>query len=215
MEIIYIINSLKKIIETFDKIDNLIDLGRTYYRLVIFNKVIRMYIPNNLFQKYITQMDSILYESYLGDELNKDKYIEKLLEDIKKTLNKILEYLNKNLLLLYDEPDLINNIINKYYKDGYMPILCIFLEDFISEYTENNTLDINVSIINNYTNSIDKSIELFNIYYYGVEFEFTGTKTNYTELAAITLYHYIFDKVQKIIDDNYDSSKDTDNEENN
>jgi hypothetical protein len=215
MEIIYIINSLKKIIETFDKIDNLIDLGRTYYRLVIFNKVIRMYIPNNLFQKYITQMDSILYESYLGDELNKDKYIEKLLEDIKRTLNKILEYLNKNLLLLYDEPDLINNIINKYYKDGYMPILCIFLEDFISEYTENNTLDINVSIINNYTNSIDKSIELFNIYYYGVEFEFTGTKTNYTELAAITLYHYIFDKVQKIIDDNYDSSKDTDNEENN
>ena len=95
-----------------------------------------------------------------------------------------------------------------------MPILCIFLEDFINEYTENNTLDINVSIINNYTNSIDKSIELFNNYYYGIEFEFTGTKINYTVLAAITLYHYIFDKVQKIIDDNYDSSKDTDNEEN-
>ena len=214
MEIISIINSLKKIIETFDKIDNLIDLGRTYYKLVIFNKFIRIYIPNNLFQIYLTQMDAILYESYLGDELNKDKYIEKLLEDIKRTLNIILEYLKKNLLLLYDETDLINNIINKYYKDGYMPILCIFLEDFINEYTENNTLDINVSIINNYTNSIDKSIELFNNYYYGIEFEFTGTKINYAELAAITLYHYIFDKVQKIIDDNYDSSKDTDNEEN-
>lgn len=54
MEIISIINSLKKIIETFDKIDNLIDLGRTYYKLVIFNKFIRIYIPNNLFQIYLT-----------------------------------------------------------------------------------------------------------------------------------------------------------------
>jgi hypothetical protein len=33
---------------------------------------------------------------------------------------------------------------------------------------------------------------------------------NYAELAAITLYHYLFDKVHKIIEDNYDSSKDTD-----
>lgn len=214
MEIITIINSLKKIIETFDKIDNLIDLGRTYYRLVIFNKFIRIYIPNNLFQIYLTHMDTILYESYLGDELNTDNYIQKLLEDIKYTLNIILEYLNKNLLLLYDETDLINNIINKYYKDSYIPILCIFLEDFIIEYTDNNTLDMNVSIIKKYTSSIDESIELFNTYY-GFEFEFTGTKINYVELAAITIYHNIYDKVKKIIDDNYDSSKDTDNEENN
>ena len=69
----------------------------------------------------------------------------------------------------------------------------------------------NLSIINNYTLSIAESIYLFNVYY-DIEFIFTETIINYSELAAITLYHYLFDKVQKIIDDNYDSSKDTDND---
>lgn len=212
MEIITIITSLTKIIDTFDNIDNLIDLGRIYYRLIIYNKYIKLYIPINLFQKYLSQLDAILYESYLGDELNTDNYIQKLLGEVKKTLNKIIKYLNKNLLLLYDETDLINNIISHYYKDYYNPILCIYLEEFLGEYADNNTLDMNVSIIKNYTSSIDESIELFNTYY-GFEFEFTGTKINYVELAAITIYHNIYDKIQKIIIDNYDSSKDTDNEE--
>lgn len=213
MEIITIITSLTKIIDTFDMIDNLIDLGRTYYKLVIYNKFIKLYIPNHLFQIYLSQLDAILYESYLGDELNRDNYIQKLLEDVKILLNKIIKYLNKNLLLLFDETDLINNIISNYYKDFYNPILCIYLEDFLGDYTDNNTLDMNVSIIKNYTSSINESIELFNTYYYGIQFEFTGTKLNYAELAAITLYHNIYDKIQKIIIDDYDSSKDTDNEE--
>ena len=94
----------------------------------------------------------------------------------------------------------------------YKPILCIYLEDYLGDYTDNNSLDMNISIINNYTTSIDETIELFGVYY-GIEFIFTGTIINYAELAAITLYHYLFDKVQKIILDNYDSSNDTEENE--
>ena len=74
MELFNIISSIKGQIETFDNINNLIDLGRVYYRLVNYNKFIKLYIPNTLFQIYLIQMDSILYESYLGDEIDKDNY---------------------------------------------------------------------------------------------------------------------------------------------
>ena len=212
MELFNIISSIKGQIETFDNINNLIDLGRVYYRLVNYNKFIKLYIPNTLFQIYLIHLDSILYESYLGDEMDKDNYIQILLSQLKVILNEILEYLNKNLLLLFDEPDLINNFITQFYKESYIPILCIYLEDYLGDYTDNNTLDMNISIINNYTTSIDETIELFGVYY-GIEFIFTGTIINYAELAAITLYHYLFDKVQKIILDNYDSSNDTEENE--
>ena len=212
MELFNIISSIKGQIETFDNINNLIDLGKVYYRLVNYNKFIKLYIPNTLFQIYLIQMDSILYESYLGDEMDTDNYIQILLSQLKVILNEILEYLNKNLLLLFDEPDLINNFITQFYKESYIPILCIYLEDYLGDYTDNNSLDMNISIINNYTTSIDETIELFGVYY-GIEFIFTGTIINYAELAAITLYHYLFDKVQKIILDNYDSSNDTEENE--
>jgi hypothetical protein len=212
MELFNIISSIKGQIETFDNINNLIDLGRVYYRLVNYNKFIKLYIPNTLFQIYLIHLDSILYESYLGDEMDTDNYIQILLSQLKVILNEILEYLNKNLLLLFDEPDLINNFITQFYKENYIPILCIYLEDYLGDYTDNNSLDMNISIINNYTTSIDETIELFGVYY-GIEFIFTGTIINYAELAAITLYHYLFDKVQKIILDNYDSSNDTEENE--
>jgi len=211
MEIFNIIKFLKGQIDTFKNIDNLIDLGKVYYKLVYYNKFIKLYIPNYLFQVYLAEIDAILFESYLGDDRDPDNYIQILLEELSKTLKKIIEYLKKNLLLLFDETDLINNFITQYYKENYTPILCIYLEDFLRDYTDNNSLDINASIINNYTSSIDECIELFRIYY-GIEFIFTGTKINYAELASITLYHFVFDKVQKIIEDNYDSSKETDDE---
>jgi hypothetical protein len=209
MELFNIIRFLKGQIETFANIDSLIDLGKIYYRLINYNKFIKLYIPRNLFNKYLNEMDSILYESYLGDDKDPDNYIQILLGQLFKTLSKIIKYLEKNLLLLFDETDLINNFICQYYKEEYKPILCIYFEDYLGDYTDNNSLDINTSIINNYASSIDESLELFRLYY-DVEFIFTGTKINYAELAAITLYHYLFDKVHKIIEDNYDSSKDTD-----
>jgi hypothetical protein len=209
MELFNIIRFLKGQIETFANIDNLIDLGKIYYRLANYNKFIKLYIPSNLFNKYLNEMDSILYESYLGDDKDPDNYIQILLGQLFKTLRKIIKYLEKNLLLLFDETDLINNFICQYYKEEYKPILCIYFEDYLGDYTDNNSLDMNTSIINNYASSIDESLELFRLYY-DVEFIFTGTKINYAELAAITLYHYLFDKVHKIIEDNYDSSKDTD-----
>jgi len=209
MELFNIIRFLKGQIETFANIDSLIDLGKIYYRLANYNKFIKLYIPSNLFNKYLNEMDSILYESYLGDDKDPDNYIQILLGQLFKTLSKIIKYLEKNLLLLFDETDLINNFICQYYKEEYKPILCIYFEDYLGDYTDNNTLDMNTSIINNYASSIDESLELFRLYY-DVEFIFTGTKINYAELAAITLYHYLFDKVHKIIEDNYDSSKDTD-----
>jgi len=209
MELFNIIRFLKGQIETFANIDSLIDLGKIYYRLINYNKFIKLYIPRNLFNKYLNEMDSILYESYLGDDKDPNNYIQILLGQLFKTLSKIIKYLEKNLLLLFDETDLINNFICQYYKEEYKPILCIYFEDYLGDYTDNNSLDINTSIINNYASSIDESLELFRLYY-DVEFIFTGTKINYAELAAITLYHYLFDKVHKIIEDNYDSSKDTD-----
>jgi|688.fasta_scaffold844969_1 hypothetical protein len=212
MEIFNIIGFLKGQIETFKTIDNLIDLGRLYYRLINYNKYIKLYIPDNLYKKYIIKIDAILFESYLGDDKDQNNYIEILLEQLLKILNEIIKYLNKNLLLLFDETDLINNFICQYYKEDYKPVLCIYFEDYLGDYTDNNSLDINASIINNYTSSIDESIELFRLYY-DVEFIFTGTKINYCELAAITLYHYLFDKVHKIIDDNYNSAKDTEDED--
>jgi len=209
MELFNIIRFLKGQIETFANIDSLIDLGKIYYRLANYNKFIKLYIPSNLFNKYLNEMDSILYESYLGDDKDPNNYIQILLGQLFKTLSKIIKYLEKNLLLLFDETDLINNFICQYYKEEYKPILCIYFEDYLGDYTDNNSLDMNTSIINNYASSIDESLELFRLYY-DVEFIFTGTKMNYAELAAITLYHYLFDKVHKIIEDNYDSSKDTD-----
>jgi hypothetical protein len=211
MELFNIIKFIKSQMETFASINNLIDLGKLYYRLINYNKFIKLYIPHNLFQTYLTDMDAILFESYLGDDKDPDNYMQVLLGQLFKTLNKIIEYLNQNLLLLFDETDLINNFIIQYYKEGYTPILCIYFEDFLGDYTDNNSLDMNISIINNYTSSIYEPIHLFNVYY-DTEFIFTETIINYAELASITLYHYLFDKVQKIIDDNYDSSKDTEDE---
>ena len=192
MELFNIIRFLKGQIETFANIDSLIDLGKIYYRLANYNKFIKLYIPSNLFNKYLNEMDSILYESYLGDDKDPDNYIQILLGQLFKTLSKIIKYLEKNLLLLFDETDLINNFICQYYKEEYKPILCIYFEDYLGDYTDNNSLDINTSIINNYASSIDESLELFRLYY-DVEFIFTGTKINYAELAEITLYHYLFD----------------------
>lgn len=214
MKLYNIIKFLKSQIELFGNIDNLIDMGKIYYRLIYYNKFIKLYIPNDLFQKYLVDIDFILFESYLGDDTDPDNYIQILLEQLSKTLKEIIEYLTKNLLLLFDETDLINKFIIEYYKENYTPILSIYLEEFLDYYTDNNSLDINISIINNYTSSINESIELFSVYY-GTEFIFTETLLNYAELASITLYHFIFDKVQKIIEDNYDSSKETDNENEN
>lgn len=214
MEIVTIIASITKILDIFPNIDNLIDLGRIYYRLTNYNKHIRLYIPNSLLQIYLNDMDAILYESYLGDDKNPDNYyINILLEQLTKTVEEIIEYLNKYLLLLYDETDLINNIIIHYYKDEYVPVLSIFLEDYLEKYTDNNSMDMNASIIKTYTSSIYESIELFKIYY-NIELNFTGIKINYIELASVVLYHNIYNKVQKIIDDNYDSSKDTEDNDN-
>lgn len=209
MELFLLIKKIEEIINNFGSIDSLINLGRLYYKLVNYNKFIRLYIPNNLFHIYLNCMDAILYESYLGDEESNN--ITEYLKDLKKILDEIIELLNKCLLLLFSEDDFINNFIIEYYKEPYNPILCIYLEDFIGIYTDNNSLDMNLSIINNYTKSINEPIQLFNTYY-GIEFNFTGTKINYDELAAISLYHYTYDKIQKIINDNYDSSKDTDEE---
>lgn len=209
MELFLLIKKIEEIINNFGSIDSLINLGRLYYKLVNYNKFIRLYIPNNLFHIYLNCMDAILYESYLGDEESNN--ITEYLKDLKKILDEIIELLNKCLLLLFSEDDFINNFITEYYKEPYNPILCIYLEDFIGIYTDNNSLDMNLSIINNYTKSINEPIQLFNTYY-GIEFNFTGTKINYDELAAISLYHYTYDKIQKIINDNYDSSKDTDEE---
>lgn len=209
MELFLLIKKIEEIINNFGSIDSLINLGRLYYKLVNYNKFIRLYIPNNLFHIYLNSMDAILYESYLGDEESNN--ITEYLKDLKKILDEIIELLNKCLLLLFSEDDFINNFIIEYYKEPYNPILCIYLEDFIGIYTDNNSLDMNLSIINNYTKSINEPIQLFNTYY-GIEFNFTGTKINYDELAAISLYHYTYDKIQKIINDNYDSSKDTDEE---
>jgi hypothetical protein len=88
--------------------------------------------------------------------------------------------------------------------------LYLFLEDFIEIYTDDNTIDQNIYIINHYNNnSIENAIELFK-YYYNSKFEFIGSKLNYAELASIILYHKFFDKLLTIIIDNYNSSDDTD-----
>ena len=65
MELFNIISSIKGQIETFDNINNLIDLGRVYYRLVNYNKFIKLYIPNTLFQIYLILLFSLLLFSNL------------------------------------------------------------------------------------------------------------------------------------------------------
>lgn len=112
---------------------------------------------------------------------------------------------------IFDEKELIKLVINEYNNEGYDTYLCLFLEDFLEIYTDNNTIDENIHIINIYSYSIIDAIELFK-FYYNLTFEFNGTKINYAELASIVLYHNLYDKLLNIIIDNYDSSKDTDNE---
>jgi hypothetical protein len=112
---------------------------------------------------------------------------------------------------IFDENNFIKLVIDAYINEGYDTILCLFLEDFLEIYTDNNTIDENINIINIYNYSINDAIDLFE-FYYDIKFDFNGTKINYAELASIILYHYFYNKLLNIIIDNYDSSKDTDEE---
>ena len=111
----------------------------------------------------------------------------------------------------FDENNFIKLAIDAYMYEGYDTILCLFLQDFLETYTDNNTIDENINIINIYTYSINDAMDLFE-FYYNIKFKFTGTIINYAELASIILFHYFYDKILNIIIDNYDSSKDTDEE---
>lgn len=116
-------------------------------------------------------------------------------------------------MTVFNEESFINIAVDKYIKDGFDTILCLFLEDFVEKYTDNNTIIENIIIINNYHYSIYDTIQLFE-FYYNYKFEFTGTKINYAELASIVLYHSLYDKLLNIIIDAYDSSNDTDYDDN-
>ena len=111
---------------------------------------------------------------------------------------------------IFDEKEFIELVINEYNNEGYDTFLCLFLEDFLEIYTDNNNIDKNIIIINHYSNnSFYDAIELFELYY-NCKFNFIGSKINYAELTSIILYHNLFDKLLNIIIDDYDSSNDTD-----
>lgn len=112
--------------------------------------------------------------------------------------------------IIFDELKFINNFVKEYNKNYSIIYFYLFLEEFIEIYTDNNTIDQNIYIINHYSNnSIENAIELFKLYY-NSKFEFIGSKIDYAELASIVLFDKLFDKLLSIINDNYDSSNDTD-----
>lgn len=116
----------------------------------------------------------------------------------------------------FNEINFINKFVEEYNKISSDELIYynIFLEDFIEIYTDNNTNEQNINIINHYLYSINNAIELFK-FYYNINFKFIGTTINYAELASIVLYHKLFDKLLTIIIDNYNSSNDTDSNNSN
>ena len=112
-------------------------------------------------------------------------------------------------LIYYNEINFSNEFLNEYNKycyDNFINFNLFFL-DYIKLYTHNNNIDQNIFIINNYYNSINYAIEFFDY-----NSKFIGSKINYSELASIVLYHKLSYKLLNIIIDDYDSSNDTDKE---
>ena len=179
----------------------LFQLETIYHKLIIYNNDIKQLVPKELYYKYKNGIDNIIYEIFLGD-IN---YLNEIVKNSFIILNELINYLKE--LFVFNEDQFISTILTEYYKQDYLPIFCIFLDEFLEKYTNNNTIDYNKFIINNFS-TVDEALSLFQ--YYELTINFTETKLNYAELAFIVLYHKYHDIICKIIKDDYDSGNDTD-----
>jgi hypothetical protein len=189
------------------------DFEKLYCNIMIYKIDIKANVSKLLFDNYKKNIDNLIFEILFYDNENDNE------NDNNETtssffimLKEIIEYLKSNFK--FDEDQFISSLLNSYYEnndngngnDNNDEILD-FIETFIQNYTINNSTDYNIFLINKYSN-INEAIDLYKRYL-NLSLDFKETKTDYDDLSLIVLFHNFYEKILKIIIDDYDSSNET------
>jgi hypothetical protein len=189
------------------------DFEKLYCNIMIYKNDIKINVSKVLFDKFKKETDDLMYEILLFDlenENNNDNY-NKINSSFFIILKEIIEYLKSNFK--FDEDHFISSILNEYYNGNGNGNgndnneIIDFIELFIEKYISKNSINYNIFLINKYSN-INDAINLFKKYY-RIDLYFENTKTDYEDLAFIVLFDYFYQKISKIIIDDYDSSNET------
>jgi hypothetical protein len=199
------------------------DFKKLYCNIMIYKNDIKTNVSKLLFDNYKKNVDNLMFEIlfYDNDNNNNDNNNDNPNANANANANEttlnffimlkeIIEYLKSNFE--FDEDLFISSLLNSYYQNNdndnhnHDDILD-FIETFIQNYTMHNLTDYNIFLINKYSN-INEAINLYKKYF-NLNLDFKKTKTDYDDLSLIVLFHTFYERILKIIIDDYDSSNET------
>jgi hypothetical protein len=195
------------------------DFEKLYCNIMIFKIDIKANVSKLLFDNYKKNIDNLIFEIlfYENDNDNENNNNEST-SSFFIMLKEIIEYLKSNFK--FDEDQFISSLLNSYYENNgngngndndednhNNDEILDFIETYIQNYTIENSTDYNIFLINKYSN-INEAIDLYKRYL-NINLDFKETKTDYDDLSLIVLFHNFYEKILKIIIDDYDSSNET------
>jgi hypothetical protein len=195
------------------------DFEKLYCNIMIYKIDIKANVSKLLFDNYKKNIDNLIFEIlfYENDNDNNNDNNETT-SSFFIMLKEIIEYLKSNFK--FDEDQFISSLLNSYYENNDNDNdndndednhnnneILDFIETYIQNYTIDNSTDYNIFLINKYSN-INEAIDLYKRYL-NINLDFKETKTDYDDLSLIVLFHNFYEKILKIIIDDYDSSNET------
>ena len=195
------------------------DFEKLYCNIMIYKIDIKANVSKLLFDNYKKNIDNLIFEIlFYENENDNENNNNETTSSFFIMLKEIIEYLKSNFK--FDEDQFISSLLNSYYEnndndngndndndnDNNDEILD-FIETYIQNYTIDNSTDYNIFLINKYSN-INEAIDLYKRYL-NLSLDFKETKTDYDDLSLIVLFHNFYEKILKIIIDDYDSSNET------
>jgi hypothetical protein len=189
------------------------DFEKLYCNIMIYKIDIKANVSKLLFDNYKKNIDNLIFEIlfYENDNDNENNNNETT-SSFFIMLKEIIEYLKSNFK--FDEDQFISSLLNSYYENNNNDEdnhnndeILDFIETYIQNYTIDNSTDYNIFLINKYSN-INEAIDLYKRYL-NINLDFKETKTDYDDLSLIVLFHNFYEKILKIIIDDYDSSNET------
>jgi hypothetical protein len=195
------------------------DFEKLYCNIMIYKIDIKANVSKLLFDNYKKNIDNLIFEIlFYENENDNDNDNNETISSFFIMLKEIIEYLKSNFK--FDEDQFISSLLNSYYENNDNDNdndndednhnnneILDFIETYIQNYTIDNSTDYNIFLINKYSN-INEAIDLYKRYL-NINLDFKETKTDYDDLSLIVLFHNFYEKILKIIIDDYDSSNET------
>lgn len=193
------------------------DFEKLYCNIMIYKIDIKANVSKLLFDNYKKNIDNLIFEIlFYENENDNENNNNETTSSFFIMLKEIIEYLKSNFK--FDEDQFISSLLNSYYENNgngndndednhNNDEILDFIETYIQNYTIDNSTDYNIFLINKYSN-INEAIDLYKRYL-NINLDFKETKTDYDDLSLIVLFHNFYEKILKIIIDDYDSSNET------